>query len=569
MNVCKTILAGTAAVSLALFSLTPSSSGQVWEGAQVIDANTGQNAQEPQVAVSNDGSGIAVFYQGLGGVDRAYANRWNGSAWSGAQIIDNGTANDAEDPRIAVDGSGKGIAVFSQLYNANDRIYANRWDGTQWTGASIIDNKTANNGGDQQIAMNKSGKGVAVFFQNDSVYDRVYANRWTGSAWTGATVIDAVTGNNASNPQVKLDSQGNAVAVFEQDDVTAGRIYARSWGGNSWSAPVKINANTGHGAKNPHVAVNPAGDAVAVFEQNDGTDSRVYANNRPSGGSWGVAVIIDSGEGYDPRVAVDEQGNAIAVFKQSDGTHDRIYANRWTGSMWSGATFIDSGPGNDAGEPQIAFDGQGNAFAVFRQSDGSHHRIYANCWTGSAWDGATLIDSGPGNDAGSPQIAFDGQGNAIAVFYVGPWGDQRIYANRYLAPTPTPTATPTATPVPPIDLTPNKTSFSSNDRIIVTADVQAISTPFFPFVRIVMANGNTLYYVRGEGFISAPAPYLRGGPFVLQNQITGYAVLDAAFSGIAAGTYYLEGGAVDATQTTSADNLVYIEPVDRETLTVQ
>jgi len=48
----------------------------------------------------------------------------------------------------------------------------------------------------------------------------------------------------------------------------------------------------------------------------------------------------------------------------------------------------------------------------------------------------------------------------------------------------------------------------------------------------------------------------------------GYMVLDAEFRGIAPGAYVLEGSAVDATQTTSTDNLVYFGSVDREALTV-
>ena len=51
--------------------------------------------------------------------------------------------------------------------------------------------------------------------------------------------------------------------------------------------------------------------------------------------------------------------------------------------------------------------------------------------------------------------------------------------------------------------------------------------------------------------------------------ILAYPALTGDRSGIATGTYYLEGGAVDATQTTSASKLVYRGTVDRETLTVR
>jgi len=121
----------------------------------------------------------------------------------------------------------------------------------------------------------------------------------------------------------------------------------------------------------------------------------------------------------------------------------------------------------------------------------------------------------------------------------------------------------------PIDLTPNKSTFSTNNTISVTADVEPISTPFYPFVRVAMADGRTLYYVGGKGFRNTPAQYIGKGPMTVPSTITDYQVLTASFTGLAPGTYILEGGAVDATKTTSVHNLMYISPIDREMLTVQ
>lgn len=97
-----------------------------------------------------------------------------------------------------------------------------------------------------------------------------------------------------------------------------------------------------------------------------------------------------------------------------------------------------------------------------------------------------------------------------------------------------------------------------------------LTTPCYPFVRVVMPNGSTLWYESGNGFMPSPVPYLgfAAGPITTSSPILGYPALTANFSEIATGTSYLEGGAVDATQTTSASNLFYFGTVDRETLTV-
>jgi hypothetical protein len=142
--------------------------------------------------------------------------------------------------------------------------------------------------------------------------------------------------------------------------------------------------------------------------------------------------------------------------------------------------------------------------------------------------------------------------------------------------TPTPTVTavpPTAipTPVPPIDLTANKTTFNTTDQIGVTADVAVISIPCYPFVRIIQPNGQTIYFVDGGKIYPSVTPYLgvQAGPITVKTPITNFPILAMPFKDLPTGTYYLEGGAVDATKTTSVNNLVYIGNVDRETLTVR
>ncbi len=52
------------------------------------------------------------------------------------------------------------------------------------------------------------------------------------------------------------------------------------------------------------------------------------------GGSkaWGTAALIETdnaGPAYDPQIAFDANGNALAVWEQFDGTRSNIVANRF------------------------------------------------------------------------------------------------------------------------------------------------------------------------------------------------------------------------------------------------
>ncbi|MDD3519066.1 MAG: hypothetical protein PHQ14_12015 [Chromatiales bacterium] len=141
----------------------------------------------------------------------------------------------------------------------------------------------------------------------------------------------------------------------------------------AWSTAGLIDAGA-NDAYTPQIALDGSGNAVAVWQQHDGAAWRVYAN-RWDGSAWSGAVLIDAGaiNVYDPQVAQDGSGTAVAVWRQSDGANNRIYANRWDGSAWSGATLIDAGS-NDAYTPQIALDGSGTAVAVWSEN----YRIYAS-----------------------------------------------------------------------------------------------------------------------------------------------------------------------------------------------
>jgi uncharacterized membrane-anchored protein len=156
---------------------------------------------------------------------------------------------------------------------------------------------------------------------------------------------------------------------------------------------------------------------------------------------WRTAALIESGSAGDaeaPQIAFDGSGNAIAVWHQSDGTKMNIYANRYTASTgtWGTEELIESSNVGHAIAPQIAVDSTGNAIAVWRQDVGDIN-IYANRYTAStgSWGTAELIESNSVGNTVSPQIAVDSTGNAIAVWQQSDGIDESIYANRYTAST--------------------------------------------------------------------------------------------------------------------------------------
>ncbi len=145
---------------------------------------------------------------------------------------------------------------------------------------------------------------------------------------------------------------------------------------------------------------------------------------------WSSPVAIDAGpfNAYRTDIAFDKGGNAIAVFEQKSGDVYRVFANRYVnGKGWESAAAIDSGNGN-AYRGQVAFDKEGNAMAVFKQAN----RVFANRYIyNKGWQGAIPIDNGTGNADGQ-DIVFDSEGNAAAVFEAHDGEEMGIYVNTYI-----------------------------------------------------------------------------------------------------------------------------------------
>lgn len=93
--------------------------------------------------------------------------------------------------------------------------------------------------------------------------------------------------------------------------------------------------------------------------------------------------------------------------------------------------------GQDAISPQVAMDDNGEAVVVWAQSNGSNSQIYMREYRAGAWsavpDLVTGTFSATGSDAHTPQVAMDNNGNAIVVWLQESAGEDRVYRKDYRA----------------------------------------------------------------------------------------------------------------------------------------
>lgn len=60
-----------------------------------------------------------------------------------------------------------------------------------------------------------------------------------------------------------------------------------------------------------------------------------------------------------------------------DGINDSIWANYYDGTNWNTAELLDTGTG-EAWDPQIAFDADGHAIAIWTQYENDIQSIWTN-----------------------------------------------------------------------------------------------------------------------------------------------------------------------------------------------
>jgi predicted enzyme related to lactoylglutathione lyase len=399
--------------------------------AVLVETNTG-SASNPQIVIDSSGNAIAIWSQYDGAYFSIYSNRYTASTgtWGSATLVEM-NSGDANIPQITLDSSGNAVAIWTQFDVHHNGIYANHYSVSTGTWGSVVSLDTNITWGAEhpKIVMNSSGNAIAIWSQYDGTFRSIYASHYTAATglWGTAALIETNIGE-ARIPKVAIDPSGNAVAVWHQNDVADfwsnsysvwSNHYTASTG--TWGTATLIETNMGS-ASSPQVVSDSSGNTIAVWQQYDGTRNNIWSNRyTASTGMWSTAALIETGNGdaYSPVLAIDSIGNSVAVWLQSDGGRFNTWANRYsvlTGT-WGTAVQIESGAW-DAKAPQVAIDSSGNAVVVWQQLDGSFYSIYSNRYTASSgtWSDAVLIESNT-MDAENPQVAINASGSAVAIWY--------------------------------------------------------------------------------------------------------------------------------------------------------
>lgn len=411
---------------------------RAWGTPTLVETGDAGDALGPKVAIDADGNAIAVWYQDSGTRTDIWANRYaSGVGWGTAATLESDDAGDARYPEIAMNASGDAMVVWYQSDGVRFNIWARRYElNTGWGVATVIDNDNVSDARYPQVVVDPTGNAMAVWYQSDGTRNSIWANRYVaGVGWSAAAKIETDDAGHAMRPQIAIDSFGNSIATWDQSDGTRTNIWVNRYVvGEGWGTAGIIETDDAGGATLSTIAAEPSGNAVAVWQQSDGERVNIWANRFVPGTGWGGADTVatnDAGNAVEPDIAMGASGSAIAVWEQSDGTRSNIWARRYVSPTgWDTAVIIETDNVDDAWEPKIAADSEGNAIAVWSQSDGTRSNVWGNRYVaGSGWGVATSVDRTDSENAYYPDIAVNASGSAVAVWRQRDAGWSSIWAS--------------------------------------------------------------------------------------------------------------------------------------------
>ena len=232
-----------------------------------------------------------------------------------------------------------------------------------------------------------------------ATWEDVVALRSPAGVWR-APVSLGLTGT-VSDFQVKLDGQGNGVAVWGRLTDTNSLVEAVTWTAAGTFGSIVQLSPASHGAFGPQLAVNDAGTAVVVWLASPPRDNadpyQLESATRPAGGSWSAVTTASPNvpQTWASGVALDGAGNATAIWITATTlTSKRLFAaTRPTGGAWGSPTRIEPSDWYDLSENSMAADAAGDVTVSWVGEDmtGQNNVRTATLPVGNIWATPTTL----------------------------------------------------------------------------------------------------------------------------------------------------------------------------------
>jgi hypothetical protein len=478
-------------------------SGMTWTPPAPLNTNAATDSDEddrPELATDGSGNWVCLWSARSAGVVAARSTD-NGASWTdAAPVVGSGRYH-----QVATDGAGNWVCVWVSwddlgrtIGTDEDILVARSTDnGATWTARAPLNSYAETDASDDRwprVATDGSGTWVAVWSSTDTLggtigtdWDVLVARSTdNGAKWSAGAPLSADAESDSDNEgaaELATDGRGTWVAAWSATDTTAGTmgtdadiLVARSTdNGATWSPPAPLNTNAQTDSIEDgavELATDGKGNWVAVWWSHTSFAApppgsarrraappprilRVLASrSTDNGATWSPPAPLntnanaDSGSDSFPHVATDRVGNWVAVWGSGNdlggtiGNDEDILVARSTdnGATWSPPIALSTNAGADSGvdgQPRVATDGAGTWVAVWRQLNTlpmspvvrpDHVLLSRSTDNGATWTPPVALDTIGKTDSEeqfspeattsvhSPEVATDGRGTWVAAW---------------------------------------------------------------------------------------------------------------------------------------------------------
>jgi PKD domain len=385
-------------------------------------SEVGADAVIPDVALGPNGDVVVVWAQAKQSTWTVQAvDRPAGGSWGPPHAV-SAPADHVASPQVAIVGSR--VAAIWERYNGKNLI-AQAADRDPKTGAWNVPTSLSPSGRDAQaprIALDARGDEIAVWASvGPEGWTIQSAYRPARSSWQPSVALGPPQAGTAA-PDVVLDPSGNAVAVWASTSGEDGWAVQAAYRGSdgTWSQQSTLSGPDASGSVAPRLGLDPTNGVIAVWSRSLGTSTVAELATRDAAtGAWSEASQISpvGSDALTPEIAVNTRGDAAIVWTSSDQSGLGVVATvRHAGKPWGPPAVLASAVSGPLA-PEVALDPRGDVLVVWSHAAGSHSRVQAATLPAgrSAWSSARAL-SKPGEDALTPQLALDAEGDAAAAW---------------------------------------------------------------------------------------------------------------------------------------------------------
>jgi hypothetical protein len=292
------------------------------------EISTGTGNAAVALAVSPNGNAIVAWRDGAS-AGQARVRPANGTF--GPAVPLGATNGNAFEPQVAVNDAGAAAVVWS----GSDDIVRAR---VQTAGGSLAAapevplSAAGGTASGADVAIDPAGRVTAIWQRSNAAPNEIVQSKQSNAAGAFPATADDVssTGVDGTFPQVEVDAQNTAVAVWTSAGGTVTGASRQS--GASFGEPQPISAPDANDVLPARLAIDPAGNALAIWSRLGG-DVNVQASRRPRGGVFGPVDDVPKGPASgttSPAVALDDQGNALVLWSgQDDDTEWTLYGSAY------------------------------------------------------------------------------------------------------------------------------------------------------------------------------------------------------------------------------------------------